>query len=130
VQKDGSGNSSGASFDAGSNKSQHGKSVLYHTLALELLHEADHMADKGEEEEATGGDAPDSEPPLPIMHEAQLAAIPECETPGRRSKRRAELENESSMECAERMKATSNLDFKGIIPRYSLASVLGSNGMV
>jgi hypothetical protein len=41
--------SRGASFDVGSNKSQHGKSVLYHTLALELLHEVDHMADKGEE---------------------------------------------------------------------------------
>jgi hypothetical protein len=69
------------------------------------------MVDKGEEEEATGGDAPDSEPPSPVMHEAQMAAIPECETPGRRSKHRAESMDESSLECAERMKAT-HLDFK------------------
>jgi hypothetical protein len=71
------------------------------------------MADMSEEEDTMGGDAPDSEPPSPVIHAAQLAAIPEVETPGRRSKRRAESVDESSMEHALRMKAARNLDFKG-----------------
>jgi hypothetical protein len=110
-------------------KTQHGKSVLYHIPALEVLQEFDHEAEKEEDEVATGGEAPNSEPPSPIMHEVQMASIPESETPGRRSKRRVETIDESSLERAERMEAARNLDFKGTISRYSLASALSSDGM-
>jgi hypothetical protein len=90
------------------------KTVLYHIPAIELLQDHEHEAEKVEDEVTTGGDAPDSEPPSPIMHEVVMAAIPESETPGRRSKHRAKMVDESSLERAERMKAARNLDFKGI----------------
>jgi hypothetical protein len=47
------------------------------------------------------------------MHEIEMAAIPESETPGRRSKHRAKMVDESSLEHAEQMKASHNLDIKG-----------------
>jgi hypothetical protein len=43
----------------------------------------------------------------------QLEAIPQTESPGRRSKRRADTVNKASLEHEERIKAARNLDFKG-----------------
>jgi hypothetical protein len=106
VQKKGTGNSSAAGSDAGSKKSHHGKIVLYHILVVDMLQDHDHEAEKVEDEVPAGSEAPDSEPPSPIMHEVEMAAIPESETPGRRSKHREEMVVESSLlECAEGMKA-------------------------
>jgi hypothetical protein len=123
-------NSSAASSDVGCKKTQHGKSALYHISALEVLQEFDHEAEKEEDEVATGGEAPDSEPPSLIMHEVQMASILESETPGRRSKRRAETVDESSLERAERMKAAHNLDFKGNKEQSQSSLLILSNDVV
>jgi hypothetical protein len=51
--------------------------------------------------------------PANLMGESQreLAAIPEANTPSRKSKRRAESVNVHSLERAERIKAACTLDF-------------------
>jgi hypothetical protein len=66
-----------------------------------------------DDEVAMGVEAPNSEPSSPNVQAIQLTAIPEAETPGRRSKRRAETMDESSLERAERIKTARNLDLKG-----------------
>jgi hypothetical protein len=55
-----------------------------------------------------------------------MTAIPETESPGRRSKRRADMVDESSLERAERIKAARNLDFNSGIgkPDYAHHSFL------
>jgi hypothetical protein len=65
------------------------------------------------DEVAMGVEAPNSEPSSPIMQAVQLATIPETESLGRRSKRRADTMDESSLERVERIQAAHNLDFKG-----------------
>jgi hypothetical protein len=94
-----------------------------HFHALEMVQDLVHGAENAGEEVATGGEAPNSDPSSLTMYDVLLAAIPEMETPERRSKRRVE----SSMEKVEKIKASRNLDFDDSIPRYALALVLGSN---
>jgi hypothetical protein len=79
--------------------------VLYHFLGLEELQDLAHSTISDGEEVMSGGDVPDSEPPSLAMHEEQIAAILEIDTPGQRSKRRAETVDESSLERTEQMKA-------------------------
>jgi hypothetical protein len=109
VQKCGTGSSSAAGSDAGIKKTHYGKSVLYHILVIEMLQDHDHEVEKDKYVVAVAGDAPGSNPPSPIMHEVEMAAIPESETPGR-NKRRTESVDESSLERVEHMKAARNLD--------------------
>jgi hypothetical protein len=77
-------------------------------------------------------DAPGSEPVTPRAEtHRELAAISEVGTPSRRSKRRADTADEPSLERAERIKATCNLDFnpkKGTLQGNILAPVLVSVG--
>jgi hypothetical protein len=79
--------------------------VLYHFLGLEELQDLAHSTISDGEEVMSGGDVPDSELPSLAMHEEQIAAILEIDTPGQRSKRRAETVDESSLERTEQMKA-------------------------
>jgi hypothetical protein len=67
---------------------------------------------------------------LPLLLEAELAAIPKRATPGERSNRRAEMVHESSLERDERMKAARNLDFKGKKDHSQASFLLLSNDMV
>jgi hypothetical protein len=112
-QQEGSRNSLASNLDAGGKRSNHGKVVLCHIPSLVMQHESEHEEDKVEDEVNTGGNYPASEPPSPIVHEGEMAAIPESVTPGKRSKRRADSVDESALERTERMKAARNLDFKG-----------------
>jgi hypothetical protein len=89
-----------------------------------------HSTTKDGEEVASCGEAPNSEPSSPVMHDVQMAAIPEIETPGRRCKRRAETVDESSMEWVERIKAARNLDFQGNIEHSQPSSLLLSDDEV
>jgi hypothetical protein len=70
--------------------------------------------------------------PAKWMGKAQreLMAIPEADTPSRKSKRRAESLNEHSLERAKRIKAARNLDFtskKGTNSRHSSSFIHYSN---
>jgi hypothetical protein len=112
-QQEGSGNSLASNLDVGDKRSNHGKVVLCHIPSLEMQHESDHEEDKVEDVVNTGDDYPASEPPSPIVHEGEMAAIPKSVTPGKRSKHRADSVDESSLEHAEWMKTARNLDFKG-----------------
>jgi hypothetical protein len=67
---------------------------------------------------------------LPLLLEAELAAIPKRATPGERSNRRAKMVDESSLERDERMKAARNLDFKGNKDHSQASFLLLSNDMV
>jgi hypothetical protein len=61
---------------------------------------------------SSDSEGPNSESVTPVA-EAQvvdMAAIPEADTPMRRSKRRAETADEPSLERAERIKAARNMD--------------------
>jgi hypothetical protein len=61
---------------------------------------------------SSDSEGPNSESVTPVA-EAQvvdMAAIPEADTPMRRSKRRAETADEPSLERAERIKAARNVD--------------------
>jgi hypothetical protein len=98
---------------AGSKQIHHGKTLPVHIPMLEMVHDIVHGIENAGEEVASGGEAPNNDPSSPIMHDVLLAAIPETESPGRRSKHRAESADESSMERAERIKAARNLDFDG-----------------
>jgi hypothetical protein len=123
---------------AGSKQIYHGKTLLVHILAFEMVHDFVHGAENAREEVASGGEAPnsDSDSSSPIMHDVLLVVIPETESPGR-SKRRAESDDESSMEQAERIKAARNLDFDSntnhsqpsSLP-FSDANVLNNLGVV
>jgi hypothetical protein len=84
-----------------SKQTQHGKVAPVHIPALEVMPDLVHGIAKDGEEVASGGEAPNNKPSSPIMQDVQMAGIPETETPGRRSKRRAETVDESSMERAE-----------------------------
>jgi hypothetical protein len=83
--------------------------VLYQLPGLEELQDLAHEPVSDDEEMASGDvglpETQGSDLPSPIAHEEQMAAIPEIETPGRWSKRRAESVDESSLERAKRMKA-------------------------
>jgi hypothetical protein len=103
---------------AGSKQIYHGKTLLVHIPALEMVHDFVHGAEHAREEVASGGEAPNSDDVL-------LAVIPEMESPGR-SKRRAE----SSMEQAERIKAARNLDFDGNTNHSQPSSLLFSDANV
>jgi hypothetical protein len=100
---------------------------FYTNYLLEELQDLAHDPISNGEEVTLGGAVADSDRPSLNMHE-EMTAIPEIETPGRRSKHRAGSVDESSLERAERMKVARNLDFKGFFPRHALASVLDSNG--
>jgi hypothetical protein len=113
VQKEGKSNSSAGSSDAGGKNSQLEKKLAYSILALEMLQHAEHGLEYDGDEVAIGVEAPNSEPSSPIMQIVQLKAVPETESPRRRSKRRADTVNEASLEHVERIKAAHNLDFKG-----------------
>jgi hypothetical protein len=113
--------------EAESKQSNHGEKVLYQLPVLEELEDLAHDPISNGEEVTLGGAVADSDRPSLNMHE-EMTAIPEIETPGRRSKHRAGSVDESSLERAERMKVARNLDFKGFFPRHALASVLDSNG--
>jgi hypothetical protein len=104
--RDGRANSSAGNAEVKSKHTHHGKNVLYHFLGLEELQDLAHSTISDGEEVMSGGDIPDSEPPSLAMHEEQIAAILEIDTPGQRSKRRAETVDESSLERTEQMKAT------------------------
>jgi hypothetical protein len=94
-------NSSAGNSVAASKQTQHGKVAPVHIPALEVMPDLVHGIAKDGEEVASGGEAPNNKPSSPIMQDVQMAGIPETETPGRRSKRRAETVDESSMERAE-----------------------------
>jgi hypothetical protein len=72
---------------AGSKQIRHGKTLPVHIPALEMVHDFVHGAKNAGEEVASGGEAPISDSSSLIMHDVLLAAIPETESPGRRSKR-------------------------------------------
>jgi hypothetical protein len=114
---------------AQNNSSQHGgsKTVATDQLALDdFFGEEDDMLFYGEDDEVgdmlESGDRPDDKVmdvvkasvlvPANRMVDAQreLAAIPEADTPSRKSKRRAKSVDKHSLERAERMKASRNLD--------------------
>jgi hypothetical protein len=97
----------------GSKQTQQGKTVSVLIPTLEELQDMVHGTTKNGEEFPSGDEAPYNDPLSPIMQDVLMAVIPETETPGRRSKRRAETVDESSMERAERIKAAHNLDFQG-----------------
>jgi hypothetical protein len=69
MQKGGIGSNSIAGCDAGSKKTHHEKSVLYHIPAIEMLQDHDHEVEKDKDVVAAGGDASGSDPPSPITHE-------------------------------------------------------------
>jgi hypothetical protein len=119
---------SSISRQSGNTNSQHGKKMMYHIPVPERIGEAS-LPDwpNVEDEVEVDSDeddlqelyntysnseemAPISEPGSPVVQVAEMAAIPEIVTPGRRSKRRAETANESSLERAERIKAARNMD--------------------
>jgi hypothetical protein len=101
-----------------SKQSNHGKKVLYQLPGLEELQDLAHDPVSDDEEVTSGGAVPGSDLPSLNMHE-EMAAIPERETPGRRSKCRVGSVDESSLERAERMKTARNMDFKGNDIKYS-----------
>jgi hypothetical protein len=85
-----------------------------HTEDMEDVDDMEEMENVEEiynEMNSPGVEASGSEPAMPRT-EAQrdLAALPEVETPSRRSRRRADTADEPSLEHGERIKATSNLD--------------------
>jgi hypothetical protein len=91
---------------------------------LEELQDLAHDPISNGEEVTLGGAVADSDLPSLNMHE-EMAAIPEIETPGRRSKRRAGSVDESSLERAERMKVARNLDFKGFFSEARIGFSFG-----
>jgi hypothetical protein len=119
--------SSAGDASVGSKQTQHGKTVPVHIPTLEELQGIVHGATKDGEEVPSGDEAPYSDPSSPIMQDVLMAAIPEAETPGRRSKHRAETVDESSMERAERIKAACNLDFQGNSKSPQPTSILFSD---
>jgi hypothetical protein len=85
--------------DAGmGSKQQLGKIIPVHIPAQEEVQGIVHGAEIEGEQVLSGDEAPHSDPSSPNMQVMLLAAIPEAETAGRRSKRRAETADESSME--------------------------------
>jgi hypothetical protein len=114
----------------GQHGSHKGKNMLYHIPALEIMSEPDLLHWESTDVQSVDGDdvqnleevytepissdseGPNSESVTPVA-EAQvvdMAAIPEADTPMRRSKRRAETADEPSLERAERIKAARNMD--------------------
>jgi hypothetical protein len=112
AQKSGKQNTSTSKPDEGGQSSQLSKKLAFSLPALEMILGTVQGAQQEGDEEFMGVEVPNSEPSSPIINAVHLAAIPETESPGR-SKRRAELADESSLECAERIKVAHNLDFRG-----------------
>jgi hypothetical protein len=90
-----------------------GKRLTFSLPALEMILDSLQGTQQEGDEGFMGVEAPNSELSSPIINAVHLAAFLKTESLGRRSKRRAELADESSLECAERIKAACNLDFKG-----------------
>jgi hypothetical protein len=118
-------NNSARNSVAGSKQILHGKTLPMHIHAFEMVHDFVHGAENVGEEVASSGEAPNIDSSFPIMLDVLLAAIPEMESPGR-SKHRAKSVDESSMERAERIKATRNLDFDGNTNHSQPSSLLFS----
>jgi hypothetical protein len=67
-------------------------------------------------------DAPVRDPAsLRVVVQGELAAIPEANTPSRKSKRRADSVEEHSLDRAEQMKVARNLDFTSDIGNNSMS---------
>jgi hypothetical protein len=110
------------------NNSQHGRKLIHHIQAIEMMRESslldwptieDAESDSDEDElqdmhnsyNISEEAALISELGTQVIPAAEMAAILETATPGRRSKRRAEIVDESSLEHTKKIKAARNLDF-------------------
>jgi hypothetical protein len=127
--RDGRANNSVGNVEAESKQSNHGKKVLYQLPGLEELQDLAHEPVSNGEEVTSGGVVPGSDLPSLNKHE-EMAAIPKIKTPGRRSKHRAGLVDESSLERAKQMKVARNLDFKGNKDQMQPSLLLLSNNEV
>jgi hypothetical protein len=110
------------------NNSQHGRKLIHHIQAIEMMRESslldwptieDAESDSDEDElqdmhnsyNISEEAALISELGTQVIPAAEMAAILETATPGRRSKRRAEIVDESSLEHTKKIKSARNLDF-------------------
>jgi hypothetical protein len=106
-------NNSACGVGGSSKHASYGKSVLVVVLVIEELHDAGHDASADGDEILAGDETSFAVLSPPVMQVVLLATILETKSPVRRSKRRAETVDESSLERVERIKAARNLDFQG-----------------
>jgi hypothetical protein len=116
--------------EAESKQPNHGKKVPYQLPSLEELQDLAHDPKSDGQEVTSAGNVPGSDVPPLNVHEELIAALTEIETPGCRSKWRAESVDESMLERAEQMKAARNLDFKGNHDQMQPSLLLLSNDEV